>query len=94
MSSNAMARSGHQALGNLDRALAYVEWRVACLAVWSAYGEWSDAPRRDSSLAYAAYGAALDREDAAAVAYARLVSSASGPVAGLADYRPASRSRR
>ena len=94
MSSNATAASGQEAMGNLDGALAYVEWRLACLAVWSAYREWADAPKRDSSLAHAAYGAALDREHAAAVAYARLVSSASGAVAGFAESRCASTSPR
>jgi hypothetical protein len=90
MSSNATAPSGHEALGNEDRAVAYVEWRLACLAVWRAYREWGNAPKADSSLAHAAYGAALDREHAAAGAYARLVRSASGPVAGLAGSRSAS----
>ncbi|HET6868671.1 MAG TPA: hypothetical protein VFH80_22350 [Solirubrobacteraceae bacterium] len=94
MSSNATAPSGRKALGNEDRALAYVEWRLACLAVWGAYREWVDAPKRDASLAHAAYGAALDREHAAAGAYARLVRSASGQLAGLADSRCASRSWR
>ena len=89
MSSNA-APSGQEALGNEDRALAYVEWRLACVAVWSAYREWASAPRPDSSLAHAAYGAALDREHAAADAYARLARSAAGPMAGLADSRCAS----
>jgi hypothetical protein len=90
MSSNAPAPSGQEALGNEDRALAYIEWRLACLAVWTAYRGWANAPKADASLAHAAYGAALDREHAAAGAYARLVRSASGPVAGLGDSRCAS----
>ena len=44
-------------------------------------------PSQTQSLAHAAYGAALDREHAAAGAYARLARSASGPMAGLADSR-------
>ena len=92
MSSNATAPSGREA--NEDRALAYIEWRLACLAVWRAYRRWANAPKRDSSLAHAAYGAALDREHAAASAYARLVRSASGPVTGLADSGCASKSPR
>jgi hypothetical protein len=87
MSSNAAARSGHEAFGNEDRALAYVEWRLACLAVWSAYREWATGPKSHASLAHAAYGVALDREHAAADAYARLARSASRPMAGLADSR-------
>jgi hypothetical protein len=94
MASNAMALSGQEALGNEDRALAYIEWRLASLAVWRAYREWANAPKADGALAHAAYGAALDREHAAAGAYARLVRSASGPVARLADSRCAPRSRR
>jgi hypothetical protein len=94
MSSNAAAPSGQEALVNEDRAIAYVEWRLACLAVWSAYREWATAPKADASLAHAAYGAALDREHAAAGAYARLARSASGPVAGLADSRCGSTSPR
>ena len=94
MSSNATAPSGQEALGNEDRALAYVEWRLACLAVWRAYQKWANAPKRDSSLAHAAYGAALDREHAAASVYARLVRNASGPWSGLANSRCVSRSRR
>jgi hypothetical protein len=94
MSSNAAAPSGQEALGNEDRAVAYVEWRLACLAVWSAYREWATAPKSHASLAHAAYGAALDREHAAAGAYARLARSASGPMAGLADSRRTSTSPR
>ena len=88
------APSGREALGNEDRALAYVAWRLACLAVWRRYREWADAPKAEESLAHAAYGAALDREHAAADAYARLVRSALRPVAGVADSRRTSRSRR
>jgi hypothetical protein len=87
VSSNATTRSGQDALGNVDRALAYVEWRLACLAVWGAYRAWANAPKADASLAHAAYGAALDREHAAAGAYARLMRSASGPVTGLVNSR-------
>ena len=94
MSSSATAPSGQEALGNEDRALAYIGWRLACVAVWRAYREWAIAPKRDASLAHAAYDAALDREHAAAGAYARLVRSPSGPVSGLADSGCASGSRR
>ena len=94
MSSNATVPSGQEAVGNMDRALAYVEWRLACLAVWRAYREWANAPKADSPLAHASYGAALDREHAAAGAYARLVRSASDPVVGLADSGCASKSPR
>jgi hypothetical protein len=58
---------------NVDRAIAYVEWGLACLAVWAAYQDSTDAAEADAALAHAAYEAALDREAAAASAYARLV---------------------
>jgi hypothetical protein len=58
--------------GGEKRALAYIDWRLACIRVWAAYREWTRAMRADAVLAHAAYEAALDREDAAATAYARL----------------------
>ena len=60
------------------RALAYVEWRLACIAGWAAYRDWTQATRADAVLAHAMYEAALDREDAAATAYARLMKHAGG----------------
>ena len=56
-----------------DPVIAYAEWRTACTAVWTAYRCWTHAPRADRALAHAAYAAALDREDAAASTYSRLV---------------------
>ena len=55
------------------RALAYVEWRLACVAVWAAYRDSTQVTRADAVPAHAMYGAALDREDAAATAYAWLM---------------------
>ena len=60
------------------RALAYIEWRLACIAVWAAYRDWTQATRADAVPAHAMYEAALDREDAAATAYARLMKHAGG----------------
>jgi hypothetical protein len=51
----------------------YKDWREACYAVERAYRRWIQARRGASSLAYAQYAAALEREDRAAVAYAELV---------------------
>jgi hypothetical protein len=49
----------------------YVSWREECHTVWKAYGSWADAGGpRQRKLAYAAYLAALDREEQAARAYA------------------------
>jgi hypothetical protein len=56
-----------------DPVIAYAEWRMSCTSVRAAYRQWSKAPRADADLAYAAYTSALDREDAAASAYSRLL---------------------
>jgi hypothetical protein len=56
-----------------DPVIAYAEWRMSCTSVSAAYRQWSRAPRADADLAHAAYTAALDREDAAARAYSRLL---------------------
>lgn len=53
--------------------LAYVEWREESAAVWEAYDRWASAPTEDQLTASAAYGAALDREEAAAEAYEELI---------------------
>jgi hypothetical protein len=52
---------------------AYVDWREECVAVWLAYGCWTCAPTADAVFAFAAYQAALDREERAADVYGRLV---------------------
>jgi hypothetical protein len=63
----------------IDRLLEhYCAWREECAEVQAAYERFSTAPMEDQGLAYAAYVAALDREDAAAWMYAvqiNLVSS-------------------
>ena len=51
----------------------YVSWREECVSVESAYENWSRAPRRDATLAFTAYLAALDREEHAAATYRRRV---------------------
>lgn len=56
-----------------DPVIAYAEWRMSCTSVWAAYRQWSNAPKADAGLAHAAYTAALDREDAAARVYSRLM---------------------
>jgi hypothetical protein len=58
-----------------DPVIAYAEWRMSCTAVWTAYGQWSNASIADADLAHAAYIAALDREGAAARAYSELVTA-------------------
>ena len=59
---------------HIDQAMErYVEWREECLAVEDAYTNWSSAPAGEAELPYAAYGAALDREQSAAAAYCRAI---------------------
>jgi hypothetical protein len=54
----------------VDEAMdRYVEWREECLTVDAAYGKWSEAPSDDHVLSFAAYRAALDREESAAKVY-------------------------
>jgi hypothetical protein len=50
----------------------YVSWREECAAVATAYENWSRSARQDRGLAYAAYTAALDREERAASTYRSL----------------------
>jgi hypothetical protein len=50
----------------------YVSWREECAAVHRSYENWDRAERQDRDLAYAAYRAALDREEHAAATYRSL----------------------
>lgn len=49
---------------------SYVEWREESQIVETAYERWAESERFERGLAYAAYRAALDREEKAADAYA------------------------
>ena len=63
-----------------DQAMErYVEWREECLLVEDAYRNWSMAPAEASELPFAAYGAALDREESAAAVYGAAVDRLEGP---------------
>jgi predicted aminopeptidase len=56
----------------IDEAIdRYVEWREECAAVYDAYANWTDAPMEETDLPFAAYSAALDREQSAATVYGR-----------------------
>jgi hypothetical protein len=58
----------------IDEAFAhYLDWLAESEAVNAAYGVWSRAPRTDAALPFAAYGAALDREERAATVYCSVV---------------------
>lgn len=48
----------------------YVEWREECIALNEAYERWSDGPVEEREMAFAAYLAALEREEQASAVYA------------------------
>jgi hypothetical protein len=52
---------------------AYCDWRGKCLDVHAAYEQFTAASPAERSPAFAAYEAALDREQASCEAYAGLV---------------------
>ena len=59
----------------VDEAIeAYVDWREECAGVWTAYERWAHAPVADAAGVFAAYRAALDREERASHAYADLLT--------------------
>ena len=69
----------------IDNAVAaYVEWREECARVWDAYEGWARTCSEETARAYAAYRAALDREEAAAKVYALLME----PVADIFSTAP------
>jgi hypothetical protein len=51
----------------------YVSWREESASVAAMYDLWERAPRERRAIAYAAYVAALDREETAAAAYQELI---------------------
>jgi hypothetical protein len=59
-----------------DLVLAYVEWREESTAVWQVYGWWTGTGSENAARAHAVYRAALDREEAAARVYAKLIEAA------------------
>jgi hypothetical protein len=54
----------------------YLAWRSECAVLEAAYRAWLQAPRSDAAFAYAAYTAALDREERAAGRYHTVVNEA------------------
>lgn len=58
----------------VDRMIElYCDWRTACWDVRAAYDRFLEAPAPDRAVAFAAYTAALDREQSAGEAYAAQV---------------------
>ncbi len=67
----------------VDRLIElYCDWRSECWEVRSAYERFTAATADDRALAYAAYRAALDREESAADVYAEQMTR----VASLAGH--------
>jgi hypothetical protein len=59
----------------IDAAVdSYVGWREESAAVRRAYRRWAGAARRDRPDAFAAYVAALDREERAGTRYAQAIA--------------------
>lgn len=58
----------------------YIAWREENAAVELAYRKWLGAERQERTLAFAAYSAALDREEHAAAEYQRLIERAESHV--------------
>jgi hypothetical protein len=52
----------------------YVEWLDESEAVWDTYDRWAGADHADAGLAFAAYRAALEREEQASDVYAALMT--------------------
>lgn len=58
----------------IDEALArYFDWLAESESVNAAYGRWSSAAPTEGALPFAAYAAALDREERAATVYRSVV---------------------
>jgi hypothetical protein len=55
----------------LDEAMErYLDWRAECESVDDAYGNWATT---EGALSFAAYRAALDREERAATVYGKVI---------------------
>jgi hypothetical protein len=73
----------------VDRLIeAYVGWREACLIVEDGYASWSRTARPRAATALRRYCAALDAEEHAAEACARMFSRAGGRLAADARTFP------
>jgi hypothetical protein len=72
----AMERPGSMVeVALIDAAVdSYVDWREASGAARRAYGRWAGAERGDRPGAFAAYVAALDREERAGTRYAQAIA--------------------
>jgi hypothetical protein len=57
----------------------YVDWREESSAVQLAYERWAEGRAKDRALAFAAYRAALDREESASRLYSEQLSRVCSP---------------
>jgi hypothetical protein len=57
----------------------YVDWREECAWLGAAYECWLSAPIEERDLAFAAYRAALDREEQASAVYAKHLGEIAQP---------------
>jgi hypothetical protein len=74
----------------IDRLMdMYVEWREECVALWDAHERWKRATAGDRQLAFAAYRAALDREEWACHVYQDHVSRITPALTGEIAAEPA-----
>ncbi|HTP23006.1 MAG TPA: hypothetical protein VMJ65_25585 [Solirubrobacteraceae bacterium] len=72
----------------VDRMIElYCDWRTACWDVRAAYERFLDAAPADRAVAFAAYGAALDREESACESYAAQVRAIQSRFAGTPALR-------
>ena len=53
----------------------YLDWREEAAAVADAYAMWADAPTGERGRCFAAFTAAVDREEAAARSYADVLAT-------------------
>jgi hypothetical protein len=73
----------------VDRMIElYCDWRTACWDVRAAYDRFLDAPPPDRSVAFAAYTAALDREESACGFYAAQVRAVQSRYADTGAHAP------
>ena len=59
---------------------AYVEWREECATLQRAYDRWTSFPAWERELAFAAYTAALDREQQASIVYSNWIERVQGEI--------------
>jgi hypothetical protein len=81
----AATRSRAELIALVDALInVYVSWRGECASVALSYSAWGLSDRRDKRVAFSAYVAALDREEAAAETYRNIVGRITQLQASLA----------